>query len=507
VPARRPTPPRRPRRRPDLALTAPHGATDEPASLPEGGGLVRVRLDLGYDGTGFAGWAAQPGLRTVQGVLEAGLARVLRLPSATTVVAGRTDAGVHARGQVCHVDVPAPALAAARGRRPAPGGPGPEEAALRARLRGVLPDDLRVVAATRAPDGFDARFSALRRAYAYRLSDDPAGVPPLRRHEVAGVRGPLDVTAMAAAGAGLLGVHDFAAFCRRREGAGTVRGLQRLDVVRDPARDPGATGDPGGTVVVLVEADAFCHSMVRALVGALVAVGQGRHDPDWPARVLASRARQPGVQVAPAHGLVLERVDYPPPERLGERARRARARRALPGVDPRTAWHARGMSEPTPVTAEPQDHDGVLEMGELTDDRVTSVEQDTGGSPMERERHVGRYGLSADEAHLREPLDERLAQEEPDAPAGSGGAIGAGGSAELLADADDDGELLDDQVGGVRSGRLVEPDQGGGPDTEGRSVASDVGIAGGAASAEEAAVHVVADDDLDPLAEDERHPG
>ncbi len=449
----------------------------------------------------------------MQGELETALARVLRWGPVATVVAGRTDAGVHARGQVCHTDLPQGVLDAVRGRSPAP----PEEA-LRARLQGVLPADVLVRGVVRAPAGFDARFSALRRAYAYRLGDDPAGVDPLRRLEVAPVRGPLDTTAMAAAGAGLLGLHDFAAFCRRREGAGTVRGLQRLDVTREPGPPgppgrPGRPGQLGGVVVVDVEADAFCHSMVRSLVGALVAVGQGRRDADWPARVLAAGVRDPAVQVAAARGLVLERVDYPAGELLAPRAREARSRREPPRDGPRGPWHASGMSETsgrglsddleaeqaqTPVAPEPQDHDGVLEMLDVNDDRVNSAMLDEGMSPPERERHVGRYGLTPDEDSRGESLDERLKEEEPDVFTGSGGAFGAG-SPELPADEDVDGELLDDQVGGVRAGRLVEPDLGGGPDVEGSAVASDVGLAGGAASAEEAAMHVVGEGDTDPL--------
>ncbi len=297
--------------------------TSPPSPLGEGG-LVRVRLDLGYDGTGFSGWAAQPGLRTVQGEVEAALARVLRLPGVSTVVAGRTDAGVHARAQVVHLDVPAGALEATRGRFR-----GTPVEALLARLRGVLPPDVVVAAASLAPPGFDARFSALRRAYTYRLTDDPGGAPPLRRHDVAAVGGPLDTVAMGRAGAHLLGLHDFAAFCRRREGATTVRTLERLAVERLPLAVEGANGAAGvrPLVVLDVVADAFCHAMVRSLVGCLVSVGQGRADEGWPSRVLDARVRDGAVHVAPALGLVLERVDYPEDGGLAARAARSRTRR------------------------------------------------------------------------------------------------------------------------------------------------------------------------------------
>ncbi len=295
-----------------------------PPSPAGDGGLVRVRIDLAYDGAGFSGWAAQPGLRTVQGDLEAALARVVRVPRVSTVVAGRTDAGVHARGQVVHADVPSASLEGVRGRYR-----GTAVEALAARLRGVLGDDVAITATSLAPPGFDARFSALRRAYTYRLSDDPAGPSPLRRHDVASVDGPLDVEAMGRAGEMLLGLHDFSAFCRRREGATTVRTLQQVLVSRGGPLIEG-TAAPEGVlplVVVDVVADAFCHSMVRSLVGSLVSVGQGRADEAWPSRVLAGRVRDGAVHVSAAHGLVLERVDYPEPSGMAARAGQARSRR------------------------------------------------------------------------------------------------------------------------------------------------------------------------------------
>lgn len=277
---------------------------------------MRVRLDLAYDGTDFAGWARQPGLRTVQGTLEDALATVLRLPGPpAVVVAGRTDAGVHATGQVCHADLPVPAWEAAPGRSSSPPGD-----ALRRRLAGVLPPDVVVRCVTEAPPGFDARFSAVSRHYVYRVCDDPAGVPPLRRRDVLGVRGPLDVAAMDEAAASLTGLRDFAAFCRRREGATTVRTLLDFSWRRD------ADGLVAGRVV----ADAFCHSMVRALVGAVLPVGQGRRPPQWPLQVLTARRRDPTVAVVPALGLVLEGVAYPPDAELAARAAQARARRTVP---------------------------------------------------------------------------------------------------------------------------------------------------------------------------------
>ena len=260
---------------------------------------MRLRIDLAYDGTAFHGWASQPGLRTVQESLEQALRTVLRLPGAATTCAGRTDAGVHARGQVVHTDVE---VAAAEVDR------------LARRLNGVLPEDVRVARCGPAPDGFDARFSALWRRYAYRVADAAALPDPLQRAQVLTWPRPLDVTAMNDAAAGLLGEHDFAAFCKRREGATTVRRLLQLSGLRDER----------GTVVVTVRADAFCHSMVRALVDRLVAVGEGRHDPAWAAAVLGAGTRDPAVGVLAARGLTLEEVAYPPDDRLAVQATLAR---------------------------------------------------------------------------------------------------------------------------------------------------------------------------------------
>ncbi|MEV1205634.1 tRNA pseudouridine synthase A, partial [Microbispora rosea] len=236
--------------------------------------------------------------------------------------------GVHARGQVAHVDVPLAALAAASsGRAPVPEEPeraweerGAEWlAALTRRLAGVLPLDVRVHAVSVAPAGFDARFSALSRRYGYRVGDAPGGVDPLRRREVLWYARPLDVDLLNAAAARLLGEHDFAAFCRRREGATTIRELQRLDWVRGE----------DGILLATVVADAFCHSMVRALVGSLLTVGERRRPVEWPAEVLGRAVRDSGVHVAPAHGLTLEEVRYPGAEELARRAAATRRVRTL----------------------------------------------------------------------------------------------------------------------------------------------------------------------------------
>lgn len=269
-------------------------------------GRTRFRLDLGYDGTGFHGWAEQAGLRTVQGELQTWIARTLRLDEPVHLVcAGRTDAGVHARGQVAHVDLETDAA-------------DETAATLARRLRRALPEDLVVYRVGVAPAGFDARFAASWRRYAYRLADRP--LDPLLRTVTTPVRGSLDVERVNAAGAPLLGLHDFAAFCRAREGATTIRQLQWLDAVRLP----------DGRVEIGVRADAFCHSMVRSLVGALVEVGTGRRDPGWLAGLVDNDARCGEVPVMAAGGLVLEEVGYPPDAELAERAHTSRARRELP---------------------------------------------------------------------------------------------------------------------------------------------------------------------------------
>ena len=288
-------------------------------SDPSSAAAVRVRLDLSYDGAGFSGWARQPGRRTVQGTVQDALARLLQLPEPPRLtVAGRTDAGVHARGQVAHFDVAAQTWA---------------RAGVRAvqRLAGLLPSDVVMHAAQVAPDGFDARFSALWRRYSYRVCDDPCAMDPLRRHDTLLHRHTLDLPRMNEAASVLTGEHDFAAYCRRRTGGTTIRRLIRLEWSRSeevPAGGP-AGGPPSGpsVAVATVTANAFCHNMVRALVGALLAVGDGRKPIRWPADVLSRGVRDPAAHVAPPHALCLEEVRYPPDGELGARAMQVRGAR------------------------------------------------------------------------------------------------------------------------------------------------------------------------------------
>lgn len=270
---------------------------------------MRLRLDLSYDGSEFSGWAKQPsGRRTVQGEIEEALRVVTRsaVPCELTV-AGRTDSGVHARGQVAHVDV-SEELWAEHGDK------------LLKRLAGRLPRDVRVWRIAPAPEGFDARFSAVWRRYAYRVTDAPGGVDPLLRGHVLWHDWPLDLDAMNEAARGLLGEHDFAAYCKKREGATTIRTLQELRWERRA----------DGVLEATVRADAFCHNMVRSLVGAMLFVGDGHRPPDWPGEVLAAGVRDSAVHVVRPHGLTLEEVGYPADELLAARSVEARNKRTLP---------------------------------------------------------------------------------------------------------------------------------------------------------------------------------
>lgn len=278
-------------------------AHNDQQPVADRGGLLRVRLDLAYDGTEFHGWAVQPGLRTVCGLLLDALRQVLRIDDPAVVVAGRTDTGVHALGQVCHVDLPAGAW------------PGAQH--LLRRLNAVLPPDVRIRRAAVADAGFDARFSALWRRYEYLISDSGL-LDPRARNSVLQLRRELDVEAMDVAGRLLVGEHDFAAFCKARPDASTVRTVLGMQVERreDP-RDP-------ALIAVGITADAFCHSMVRSVVGALVAVGEGRLTGDEVASILAGARRVPRFSTAAAHGLALAEVGYPPPADLAAQAERSR---------------------------------------------------------------------------------------------------------------------------------------------------------------------------------------
>ena len=296
------------------------------ADAPELTDLTRLRLDIAYDGTAFNGWSKQPGLRTVQGELEKAIATVLKRfgTPPTLTVAGRTDAGVHATGQVAHLDLTPAQLAGlddghrGKGKKPDKSPAGLAKRLAR-RLNGIagMTGDVYVGDVTIAPPGFDARFSATWRRYEYRVSDAGASRNPLDRARTLWYPSDLDVDDMNAAARSLIGLHDFAAYCKPREGATTIRTLQhfawsRLD---------------DGVLSAEVRADAFCHSMVRALVGASIAVGEGKLAAKRVAGILAAQERTNEFNVAPAKGLVLVEVGYPDDAELGARAEQTRARR------------------------------------------------------------------------------------------------------------------------------------------------------------------------------------
>ncbi|MEU6226674.1 tRNA pseudouridine(38-40) synthase TruA [Streptomyces sp. NPDC047042] len=267
-------------------------------------GFVRVRLDLSYDGTAFSGWAKQAGgRRTVQGEIEDALRTVTRSGETRyeLTVAGRTDAGVHARGQVAHVDLPVGVWAE-------------HQEKLLKRLAGRLSKDVRVWRVAEAPVGFNARFAALWRRYVYRVGDRPGGVDPLLRNHVLWHDWELDVAAMDAAAKSLVGEHDFAAYAKKREGASTVREIFDFGVRRRL----------DGIVEIEVRADAFCHNQVRSMVGALLFVGDGHRGVEWPRKVLDARVRDSAVHVVRPYGLTLEEVAYPADELLADRQLQAR---------------------------------------------------------------------------------------------------------------------------------------------------------------------------------------
>ena len=271
---------------------------------------VRWRLDLGYDGTNFSGWATQPGRRTVQGELESWIRRILRLDQPVQLVcAGRTDAGVHARGQVAHVDLGSMLII--------------DGAALSRRLNKVLGGDCVVRRITAAPPGFDARFAAIWRRYVYRLSDGGVPPDPLYRSQIAQLNAEVDIDRLNEEAATLVGLRDFGAFCRRRDGASTIRNLLELAARRVPS------GPMAGVIECTVRADAFCHAMVRSLIGALVAVATGQRDHEWLAAITERGVRDSTITVMPATGLTLEEVGYPADHELAARVLEARALREM----------------------------------------------------------------------------------------------------------------------------------------------------------------------------------
>jgi len=270
----------------------------QPTLFPESG-FRRLRIAIAYDGTNFFGWGAQPDRRTLQDLVEEAISRISRTDT-ESIVAGRTDAGVHATGQVIHVDVPD---AMFEGEL--------NYIDFRYKLNRILDEDVRIMNITDAPAGFHARFSALRRHYVYKILDNNDVITPLSRFDVASWYRPLDAARMNEASKLVLGHHDFAAFCKFRQGSTTIRTLEKYEWRRDS----------DGLLVADVVADAFCYSMVRNLVGAVVCVADGRKDPSWMSELLANKERVSDSLVFPARGLTLVQVDYPSDDQLLERAK------------------------------------------------------------------------------------------------------------------------------------------------------------------------------------------
>lgn len=266
---------------------------------------TRLRLDIAYDGSEFSGWAIQRDLRTVQGELQRVLTHLAGHEIELTC-AGRTDARVHARGQVAHFDAPAIDLLSA------------------VRINRALPGDIRILTVTKVTPEFDARFSALWRRYSYTVCDDPRGPEPLQRRHQLDIGRELDIDAMNQAARPLVGEHDFTSFCKLKEHGTSVREVLDLHWERAVDERSGVT-----TAVMHVTADAFCHSMVRSLVGALIPVGEGRKPIDYPRKALEMKAREAGVRVMPAHPLVLEEVGYPPASEWAMRQERTRTIRTI----------------------------------------------------------------------------------------------------------------------------------------------------------------------------------
>lgn len=312
---------------------------------------MRIRIDLGYDGSAFSGWARQPGLRTVQGELERVLHMVLRVPLADhdralrLTVAGRTDAGVHARHQVCHCDVEPGILNACIGHLGVDGAH-----ALQYRLRHALPEDISVLSVGVAPDGFDARFSALQRTYVYRICDEPGFMDPRLRSFVLGIDERLDIDRMNAAAERMTGLHDFGSFATPNPNGTTIREVKhaywsrmagdQIFISKPPAcpdddragmcTRPGTVEPLGsGLILFTIVADAFAHNMVRSLVNACVQVGRHRRTVAWFVDKLEHPLREGDTGPIAAKGLSLEQIAYPDDDELASRAERIRAKRTL----------------------------------------------------------------------------------------------------------------------------------------------------------------------------------
>ena len=299
---------------------------------------MRLRLDLAYDGGDFYGWAKQPTLRTVQGVLEDALHKVLRVNKDDASeplrlsVAGRTDTGVHASYQVCHLDVSEFVLQNCVGHTNLT-----PVKALEYRLCGVLPKDISIHSVSIAPSGFDARFSALNRTYVYRISDaaNRANLDPRMRGFVLQLDYDLNVDAMNQAASLIVGLHDFGSFARPNPGGTTIRCVKKAvwNRVFQGSCLSKSTGKipsiENGLLEFTIVADAFAHNMVRSLVGACVQVGCAKRSVDWFKNKIENPIREGSTGPIAANGLTLEYVEYPKDEELAARANAIRAKRTI----------------------------------------------------------------------------------------------------------------------------------------------------------------------------------
>lgn len=260
-------------------------------SVPEG--FIRIRGEVAYDGKNFSGWGMQPDRRTVQGVIEDAFSQIIGGPRTIVQCAGRTDAGVHATGQVMHLDIPLNWKDRLDD--------------LAYKVNAILDEDVVIKALVHTNQNFDARFAALSRSYTYFIQEGLRD--PLTRDRVYQHRRYLDVEAMNDASQVLLGLHDFSAFCRKTDYGTSIRNLQKFSWTR--------TQD--GLIRVDITSDAFCYSMVRALVGALISIGEGKRTKQWLSDYLETGERDFGVFMAPAHPLTLVQVEYPPESEYANR--------------------------------------------------------------------------------------------------------------------------------------------------------------------------------------------
>jgi tRNA pseudouridine38-40 synthase len=267
--------------------------SNEPLVANAAQGLIRIRGKIAYDGKDFSGWGMQPDRRTVQGDLEDAISTLLRVDRVIVQCAGRTDAGVHATAQVIHFDIAEKDAM--------------EMKDLTYKINAILPEDISIQELEVTTADFDARFAALSRSYEYLIYQGQRN--PLLRDRAHRSYLPLDVQAMNDASQSLIGLHDFSAFCKKREGATTIRTLMKFDW----------SELPDGLIKVELEADAFCYSMVRGLIGAVLAIGEGKFDKAWLENYLAGKEREAHVFAAPALGLTLVDVKYPAPDEYAKR--------------------------------------------------------------------------------------------------------------------------------------------------------------------------------------------